>query len=135
MDALRCTEQIAILHPEALVVIATEEMILSEQLQTAMEQTQSVVQQQLLREDVARVQQLEELAGVHSSYADFEQQGLFLGWTQGDFRTTELHDTLKPLLQSLHGATRNPSEEAYAEVRARWITFNQDRSKRLVGCL
>lgn len=110
-------------------------MTLSEELKKVMARTESVVQKQLLLEDVARVEQLEDLAGTCASYEDFEHRGLFIGWTQGDFRTTELHDTLKPLLRTLHQAIRSPSDAAHAEVRFCWIAFNQERSKRLVGCL
>ena len=100
-----------------------------------MERSQSVVQKQLLREDVERLRRLEELAEAHGSYEDFEHQGLFIGWTQGDFRTAELHATLKPFLKALHQAKHAPSDGADEEVRTCWIAFNQDRSKRLVGCL
>ena len=110
-------------------------MTLSEELTSVMERTQSVVQRQLLSEDVARVKQLEDLAQNCPTYEEFEHQGLFIGWTQGDFRTAELHGSLKPLLSALHQATRSPSETAYEEVRSCWIAFNQERSKRLVGCL
>lgn len=110
-------------------------MTLSEELKSVMARTESVVQKQLLREDVARIEQLEELAEACPSYEEFEHQGLFIGWTQGDFRTSELHASLKPLLRTLHQAKRSPSESAREEVRACWIAFNQERSKRLVGCL
>lgn len=132
---LRSADQIAILRPQTCQTIPMDRMTLSEELAAVMERTESVVQKQLLREDVARVEKLEALAGTCPSYEEFEHQGLFFGWTQGDFRTAELHDTLKPLLKSLHAATQAPSAEAHDAVRSHWITFNQERSKRLVGCL
>ncbi|MEM1200597.1 MAG: hypothetical protein AAGI06_14950 [Pseudomonadota bacterium] len=110
-------------------------MTLSEELTSVMERTESVVQKQLLREDIARLEHLNQLAEKCPSFAEHEHQGLYIGWTQGDFRTTELHDTLKPLLKALHGAIKAPSDQAHEEVRACWIAFNQERSKRLVGCL
>ncbi len=110
-------------------------MTLSEELKSVLERTESVVQQQLLREDIARIRQLEELARSCPSYEEFEHQGLFIGWTQGDFRTGELHGSLKPLLKALHQAVNAPSDDVHGEVRACWIAFNQERSKRLVGCL
>ncbi|NNF80989.1 MAG: hypothetical protein HKN05_23450 [Rhizobiales bacterium] len=110
-------------------------MTLSEELKTVMARTQSVVQKQLLLEDIARIERLEDLAKACPSYEEFEHQGLFIGWTQGDFRTPELHPVLKPLLKTLHQAMHSPSDGAEEEVRTCWITFNQERSKRLVGCL
>ena len=84
---------------------------------------------------MVRLQHLNELAEQHPSYEAYEREGLFIGWTQGDFRTTELHDTLKPLLKALHRAKKTPAKGDHEEVRACWIAFNQERSKRLVGCL
>ncbi len=132
---LRSTDQIAILCCESHKAKVTDKMTLSEELKSVMARTESVVQKQLLVEDVARIERLEELARTHPSYEDFEYQGLFIGWTQGDFRTAELHGSLKPLLSSLHKATRSPSETAHEEVVSCWIAFNQERSKRMVGCL
>jgi len=110
-------------------------MNLSEELKKVMARTESVVQKQLLLEDITRIERLEELVEACPSYEEFERQGLFLGWTQGDFRTTELHGSLKPLLRTLHQAINLPSDSAHEELRTCWIAFNQDRSKRLVGCL
>ncbi len=110
-------------------------MTLLEELTAVMERTESVVQKQLLREDIARLQHLNGLAEKFPAYEDYEREGLFIGWTQGDFRTTELHGTLKPLLKALHEAIHAAGGTAHEDVRARWIAFNQERSKRLVGCL
>lgn len=110
-------------------------MTLSEELKTVRARTQSVVHKQLLLEDIARIERLEELAKTHPSYEAFEREGLFIGWTQGDFRTGELHAWLKPLLRSIHQAINAPSDHVHEEVRACWIAFNQERSKKLVGCL
>lgn len=112
-----------------------DKMTLSEELKDVMERTQSVVQKQLLVEDIARVRQLEELAEACPSYEEFEHQGLFIGWTQGDFRTAELHASLKPLLRTLHRAINSPGDGGHEEVRTCWIAFNQERSRKLVGCL
>ncbi len=135
MTVLRSTDQIAILCCESHKAKVTDKMTLSEELKSVMARTESVVQKQLLVEDVARIERLEELARTHPSYEDFEHQGLFIGWTQGDFRTAELHGSLKPLLRTLHQATQAPTDAAHEEVRECWIAFNQERSQRLVGCL
>ncbi len=135
LPLLRSAEQIAILFCESHKAKVIGKMTLSEELKSVMERTESVVQKQLLVEDVARIERLEELARTHPSYEDFEHQGLFIGWTQGDFRTAELHGSLKPLLKTLHQATQSPGDGAHEKVRACWIAFNQERSKRLVGCL
>ena len=60
---------------------------------------------QLLREDVARLKKLRELARGSRDLAAFKTAGMRIGWTQGDARTHELREAV-----ILHDpiATRHP---------------------------
>ncbi len=95
----------------------------------------SIVQAQLMKEDIARLEQVRKLAQVSEGYEDFEKEALFKGWTQGDFRTPELYGTLKPFLRAAHDSLIAQGQNADDRVRQCWIAFNQDRTRKLVGCL
>lgn len=105
------------------------------ELQATAASIDSIVQAQLLKEDAARLERVKELAEKSDDFAGFEKEALYAGWTQGDFRTTELHDTLKPFLKAAYDSLEADGDGADAEVRKLWVEFNQARASKLVGCL
>ncbi len=90
----------------------------------------------LLREDIARLEKLMRIASDCENLAQFEKDGLFVGWTQGDLRTGELKEPLAPLMAAIfgyqHGDTSDAMEEKIIDL---WMDFNQQRMKILVHCL
>ncbi|MEM7429557.1 MAG: hypothetical protein AAF441_26090 [Pseudomonadota bacterium] len=110
------------------------EKLISELRETAAS-VESIVQAQLLKEDALRLEQLVGLGRTAGNFEQFEKEALYLGWTQGDFRTPELHETLKPFLAAAYTDVSGESGQARALVRSLWIAFSQDRASKLVGCL
>ena len=108
---------------------------LIEELKETSARLASVVQAQLMKEDVKRLERVVQLADASDEFAEFEKEALYLGWTQGDFRTPELHDSLKPFLSAAYQSVQECGPESDALVRSRWIEFNRDRASKLVGCL
>ena len=91
---------------------------------------------QLLREDLARLRRLEELAAAAPNIEAFKKQGLMIGWTPGDTRSWELRQTLVPLLEAFYAATTaSGGEDADGCLLAAWQAFDNQRMERLVGCL
>ena len=91
---------------------------------------------QLLREDVARLRKLEELARGAPDPAAFRRQGMRLGWTQGDLRTHELRAPLEALLDAVYAyETGAAGEDAEDRIEAAWRELHRARLERLVGCL
>ena len=95
----------------------------------------SIVQAQLMKEDAARLERIKELAETSGSYDAFEKEALYCSWTQGDFRTPELHGSLVPFLTAAYSSVHDSGDDIDAEVRTRWVEFNRDRASKLVGCL
>ena len=65
-------------------------MRLIDELQRRVVCEQSIFQAQLLREDIARLVRLQELARTVGEFASFRKAALQLGWTKDDARTHEL---------------------------------------------
>src|SRR5690606_9171177 len=105
-------------------------MRLIEQLEAAHAAEQSVFRAQLIKEDIARLRTLAELAAKASSPEDFVRQGLLIGWTLGDARTFELRPALVPLLMAFHAAGLG-GEEAEARLASAWQAFDSFRMERL----
>lgn len=111
-------------------------MKLLEELEVTVDTLDSVFQAHLMREDIQRIKKLVLLAEKSSSFEDFEKAGFFLGWTQNDFRTTELAGTLKPFLSVFYAAVQDENSAcSEADVKQAWVSFNKDRLNKLVGCL
>lgn len=111
-------------------------MRLLDQLQRRIDAEQSPFRAQLLREDVARLTRLQELARSAEDLAAFKRAGIRIGWTQGDLRTHEISVPLERLLEAVYvHATRptGPGEEAQLE--AAWLELHRVRMERLIGCL
>jgi hypothetical protein len=97
---------------------------------------ESLFRAQLLREDVARLRKLRDIARAAADAQTFAAAGRRLGWTQGDQRTHELASVLEPLLAAVfdyeHGAAGEDAEE---RVRGAWAELTRARLEKLVGCL
>jgi hypothetical protein len=103
-------------------------MRLTEVLERRLEGEESMFQQQLLREDLARLAKLESLLASAPGAEAFMKAGLRVGWTPGDARTAELREALEPFLRALHARDEDGA------VRA-WHELHRVRLERLLGCL
>jgi hypothetical protein len=91
---------------------------------------------QLLREDLARLRRLCELAAAASDRAAFAAAARRLGWTQADTRTGELAHVLAPLFESVYAYEHGESGEAIERrILDSWEALTRERLERLVGCL
>ncbi len=132
-------------------------MQLMDELQRRLEGESSLFRAQLLREDIARLSKLGELAHAADEYGAFTKAAMRLGWTQGDARTQELAGSLTALLDAVYayyrggggdtaatqaageaaGTTQMQPRDAAQEARiaAAWHELHRVRMERLVGCL
>jgi hypothetical protein len=111
-------------------------MQLIEELQRQLAGEQSLFRAQLLREDIARLTRLVELARSTPEFAAFRQAALRIGWTQGDARTQELAGPLDDLLGAVHAYCGGMSDAAQqARIGEAWLALHRLRMERLVGCL
>jgi hypothetical protein len=96
----------------------------------------SLFRAQLLREDVARLRKVDELARTSPDVETYARDARRLGWTAQDARTDELSGPLKELLDAVRDA-QNADAGAAAEARIRgaWTELTRVRMERLVGCL
>ena len=111
-------------------------MKLIEQLESQMTGEESVFRAQLLREDVARLRRLIELADEHDDREGFRKAGAYIGWTNGDMRTHELMEQLNPLLDAMWDWQRGGhAPEAEQSLQAAWDRFHAERMRILLHCL
>ena len=111
-------------------------MHLLAELEQRLEAEESVFRAQLLREDIARLHKLEALAREHADPEGFAKAGLYIGWTQGDFRTHEIKEPLEVLLAAFHTyETGGQSDELDRALRTAWAAFDRARMEKLLGCL
>ena len=111
-------------------------MSLVTEMEHRLESEESVFSAQLLREDIDRLRRLEALAREHASLEAFAKEGLYIGWTQGDFRTHELKEPLEALLTAFHAyETGGRGEAQDRALRAAWAAFDRQRMEKLLGCL
>lgn len=94
---------------------------------------QSLFRAQLLREDIARLRKLEQLADASPDLEAFRKAGLRLGWTQGEARTGEIREPLERFLAAVYGVKKGTGGEA-AAIEA-WNELHRARMERLIGCL
>ena len=84
---------------------------------------ESLFRAQLLREDIARLRKLQELARKAPDAEAFKKSGMRIGWTQGDARTHELREPLgrlpRQLLQLLQ--PRNVLAQQLGAEQARFL--------------
>ena len=111
-------------------------MRLIEELESRLATEQSLFRAQLLREDIARLIRLRELARSAGDLTAFRKASLRLGWTQGDLRTLELRAPLEALVDAIYSyETGEGDGEREARIIAAWTELHQTRMERLVGCL
>ncbi len=111
-------------------------MRLIEELERRLKGEQSLFRAQLLREDIARLTQLRELARTAGDLAACKKASLRLGWTQGDLRTHELRVPLEALVEAVYACEAGAGGgEQEARVIEAWTELNRVRMERLVGCL
>jgi hypothetical protein len=111
-------------------------MFLVTEMEERLAGEESVFRAQLLREDIARLRRLEALARAHADLAGFAKEGLYIGWTQGDFRTHELKAPLEALLAAFHAHETGGGGAAQAQtLRDAWAAFDRARMEKLLGCL
>jgi hypothetical protein len=111
-------------------------MRLIETLRRGAAEEQSLFRAQLLREDVARLEKLRELARTSADLTAFKTAGLRIGWTQGDARTHEIRAPLERLLERVYSyQTLGGGPQAERDLDEAWITLHRCRLERLIGCL
>jgi predicted unusual protein kinase regulating ubiquinone biosynthesis (AarF/ABC1/UbiB family) len=111
-------------------------MFLVEELQQGIQKEQSLFRAQLLREDVARLTKLVELARRVEDIDAFTKAARRLGWTQGDMRTSELGEALDALLEAVFAyETGTVGLAQETRIRDAWLELHRVRMERLVGCL
>jgi hypothetical protein len=111
-------------------------MELLDRLERALSAEESCFRAQLLREDVARLKALRDLARNASRQESFLEDGLRLEWTPGGQRNQQLKATLEPLLEAFYAADKSgPGADADAHLLRAWCGFDAQRMDVLVGCL
>ena len=111
-------------------------MRLIEALNRRASSEESPFRAQLLREDVARLTKLQELARSGCDLAAFKTAGTRIGWTQGDGRTHELREPLDALLELVFRCeTEDAGESMHAALEDSWLELHRVRMERLLGCL
>jgi hypothetical protein len=106
------------------------------ELERAIGAEESLFRKQLLREDVARLRRLREIASSAAGREAFLAAGRRLGWTQGDQRTGELQPALDALLEEVFAYEHGQADEAAEErIRRAWTRLTRERVEKLVGCL
>lgn len=111
-------------------------MKLTEYLNGVIEGNAGYVAVQLAKEDLARVEQLRELAQTSGDLKSMQKAGLYIGWTKGDFRTHELSEPLKALMSAIYdfeNGRRTPEQNDL--IMDIWTAFHTLRLKTLVHCL
>ena len=116
-------------------------MKLIDYLNSVISRNEGIVQTQLAREDLARVEKLYAIAKANDNYAAVEKEALYIDWTKGDFRTHELSDPLKALIRAVFDFTKldekdkNDALNKNEQIMDIWAAFHTLRLKVLVHCL
>ncbi len=111
-------------------------MRLVDELKQQLGAEESPFRAQLLREDLARIERLVQLARSTADVDAYREAGRRLGWTQGDSRTAEIAAALDPFLDAVFDhASQRPDALLEERVRGAWIELYRMRLERLTGCL
>jgi len=109
---------------------------LIDELERRLKEEESLFRAQLLREDIARLKRLRELARSTGDLAALRKAALRLGWTQGDARTQELRAPLEALADAVRACETGEGDSGQeAHIIEAWSALHQARMERLVGCL
>ncbi len=136
MVSARCGLAEAVYYNVAGSDLDHRPMRLIDELERRAAKEESLFRAQLLREDIARVKKLQELARAAADAAAYEKASKRIGWTQGDLRTHELGAPLKALLEAVYAyETGSNGSEQENRIVAAWFELHRTRMERLVGCL
>lgn len=110
------------------------------ELERKLETEQSYFQAHLLREDMARLVRMRDLARDAADAIAFRKTVFRLGWTAGDLRTHEIREPLEMLADVMYSYLTGTSEgtsdaEQEARIEQAWLILHRVRMERLVGCL
>lgn len=106
------------------------------ELERKLDTEQSYFQTHLLREDIARLARMRDLARDAADAVAFRKTTLRLGWTAGDLRTHEIREPLEMLADAVYSyATGTGDAEQEAHIEQAWLILHRVRMERLVGCL
>ncbi len=111
-------------------------MQLIETLERRLETEESYFQTQLLREDIARLGKMRDLAHSAADAAAYSKAVMLLGWTAGNLRTHEIREPLETLaaaVYQLETGMRDAAQETIIE--SAWVALHRARMERLMGCL
>lgn len=107
-----------------------------DELRDKLDQQDSIVRAQLMREDIARLEKLLPLADSASDLAEFKKTGTYIGWTQNDMMTHRLSEPLSGLLDAIYNLRKNgPDAELDQAVNTAWAELCIVRNKVLFKCL
>ena len=111
-------------------------MHLIDELERRLAEGPGIFRAQLLREDLARLRKLDQLARTAADGEDYRRAGRRLGWTAQDARTHELGDALDRLLESVRTAAIDPAAgDQGPAMLAAWQEMTRRRLESMVGCL
>lgn len=111
-------------------------MRLTRELERKLETEQSYFQAHLLREDIARLARMHDLARDAADAIAFRKAVFRLGWTAGDLRTHEIREPLEKLADAMYSYVTGAREaEQEARIEQAWLILHRERMERLVGCL
>ena len=111
-------------------------MRLLQELQDLQASEDSIFRQQLLREDISRLQKLQRLASECDNATDFRKAGSRIGWTQNDMMTHLVAPSLNALLNAVYRyCQQEPSDELESMVETAWLEFSKQRNEKLIKCL
>lgn len=111
-------------------------MRLIRELEQKLETEQSYFQTHLLREDLARLARMRDLARDAADAIAFRKAVLSLCWTAGNLRTHEIHEPLEMLADAMYGYVEGASDaEQEVRIEQAWLILHRARMERLMGCL
>ena len=111
-------------------------MRLIEELERSLGGEQSLFRAQLLREDIARMNQLQDLARTALDLADYKKASMRIAWTQGNLRTHELRAPLELLFEAVYAYEKGTHDsDQETRISEAWTELHRTRMERLVGCL
>ena len=90
---------------------------------------ESVFRSQLLREDIARLRKLQDLAAECQDVEAFTAAGSRIGWTQRDMMTHLVSEALAAFLGAVY------DKQTDAEIEIAWRHLCQERNEKLIKCL
>lgn len=118
-------------------------MRLIRELERKLETEQSYFQAHLLREDIARLTRMRDLARDVADAVAFRKAVLRLGWTAGDLRTHEIREPLEMLGDAIYSYVKTAGTagegtsdgEQETRIEQAWLILHRVRMERLMGCL